>query len=192
MRGVAVFVNFVSKRIHPSTPKDAFETYGKVIDVFIAINNIKRRDMRSTFAFVSFSNLKEAMNAINGANNRKIDGFDIKVILDTNVSDRQSFDAWLEADVWKFVWPNLAPPRVEAFVWRAVHGKVEVSKRGCSNLNSLACPLCNEVDETVSHLFCHGKFSCYLLDDGSESVYISPCLTDLFLWFSLVDMVGKK
>ncbi|KAK8665844.1 hypothetical protein V6N13_006002 [Hibiscus sabdariffa] len=84
--------------------------------------------------------------------------------------DRQSFDAWLEANVWKFVWPNLAPPRVEAFVWRAVHGKVEVSKRGCSNLNSLACPLCNEVDETVSHLFCHCKFSCYLLDDGSESV----------------------
>ncbi|KAK8665835.1 hypothetical protein V6N13_006000 [Hibiscus sabdariffa] len=126
--------------------------------------------MRSTFAFVSFSNLKEAMNAINGANNRKIDGFNIKVILDRNVSGsayhhtvkdwviyQESFDAWLEADVWKFIWPNLAPPRVEAFVWRAVHGKVEVSKRGCSNLNSLACPLCNEVDETVSHLFCHGK-----------------------------------
>ncbi|KAK8498299.1 hypothetical protein V6N11_061733 [Hibiscus sabdariffa] len=68
-RGVAVFVNFVSKRIHPSTLKEAFEVYGKVIDVFIAFNSVKRRGMRSTFAFVRFSNPKEAMNAIKGANN---------------------------------------------------------------------------------------------------------------------------
>ncbi|KAL4367931.1 hypothetical protein GQ457_05G027970 [Hibiscus cannabinus] len=38
------------------------------------------------------------------------------------------------SEVWKFVWTNLAPPKVEAFVWKLMHGhvptKVELAKRG--------------------------------------------------------------
>ncbi|KAL4342161.1 hypothetical protein GQ457_08G032390 [Hibiscus cannabinus] len=79
--GVSVFVNFVSKRIHPSTLKEAFREYGKVVDVYIAYKNVRRAGMRSTFAFVRFSTMDEALIAVSKANNRRMDGFRIKVFL---------------------------------------------------------------------------------------------------------------
>ncbi|KAL4386551.1 hypothetical protein GQ457_09G024140 [Hibiscus cannabinus] len=85
LRGVSVFINHVSKRIQTATLKEAFEEYGKVLDVYIAYHNPRRAKMRSTFAFVRFSNVWEAMNAVEMANNRKMDGFTIKVFLDKNM-----------------------------------------------------------------------------------------------------------
>ncbi|KAL4320202.1 hypothetical protein GQ457_18G015870 [Hibiscus cannabinus] len=81
-KGVAVFIINVSKRIHPTTLREAFSEYGKIYDVYIAFNNRKRRGLRSTFAFVRFSNVLEAMNAVDLANGRLMDGFRIKTFLD--------------------------------------------------------------------------------------------------------------
>ncbi|KAK8984151.1 hypothetical protein V6N11_029474 [Hibiscus sabdariffa] len=40
--GVSIFVNFVSKNIHPQMLKVAFEEYGRVLDVYITYNNVRR------------------------------------------------------------------------------------------------------------------------------------------------------
>ncbi|KAK9004251.1 hypothetical protein V6N11_002057 [Hibiscus sabdariffa] len=84
--GVAVFINFVSKRIHKSGLKEAFVVYGKVLDVYIAYNNPKRVRMNCTFAFVRFSCLEEALRAVNQGNGRLMDGFSIKVFLEKRLS----------------------------------------------------------------------------------------------------------
>ncbi|KAK8578803.1 hypothetical protein V6N12_069147 [Hibiscus sabdariffa] len=58
-KGVSIFVNYVNKRIHPRSPREAFEDFGKVLDVYVSYNNSRRLGMRSTFAFVRFSILQE-------------------------------------------------------------------------------------------------------------------------------------
>ncbi|KAL4309565.1 hypothetical protein GQ457_01G031530 [Hibiscus cannabinus] len=88
--GVSVFVNFVSKRIHPKTLREAFEAYGRIVDVFIAYNNAKRLGMRSTFAFVRFTSFKEALLAVEKANNRIMDGFKLKVYLENKSTVQRS------------------------------------------------------------------------------------------------------
>ncbi|KAK8635442.1 hypothetical protein V6N13_004179 [Hibiscus sabdariffa] len=78
-QGVSVFVNFVSKRIRPATLREAFQDYGKVTDVYITYHNPRRRRLSSTFAFVRFSNMWEALNAVDLANNRRMDEFTITI-----------------------------------------------------------------------------------------------------------------
>ncbi|GMI95276.1 hypothetical protein HRI_003196900 [Hibiscus trionum] len=87
--GYAVFVTNVSKRIRPNALREAFSVYGKVLRVFIAYHNQKRSKALSTFAFVNFSDKKEAMKAVSLGNNRRLDGFVIKVFVD----DRRVKDA---------------------------------------------------------------------------------------------------
>ncbi|KAL4319692.1 hypothetical protein GQ457_18G003410 [Hibiscus cannabinus] len=85
--GVSIFINHVSKWIKTSTLKEAFQEYGNVLDVYIAYYNRRRWRMNSTFAFVRYSNLWEAMNAVDLANNRRMVGFTIKVFLDRKTSE---------------------------------------------------------------------------------------------------------
>ncbi|KAK8564910.1 hypothetical protein V6N13_020043 [Hibiscus sabdariffa] len=63
---------------------EAFSGYGKVIDTYIAYNNPGRQEKRYTFVFVRFSNCEEATKAVKLGNNRRIDGFTIKVFLGNN------------------------------------------------------------------------------------------------------------
>ncbi|KAK9015746.1 hypothetical protein V6N11_006840 [Hibiscus sabdariffa] len=79
--GVAIFVDFVSKRIHPTALEEAFEEYGRVLDVYVAYNNLRRLKKNYTFAFVRFCSLEEALKAVELANNRRMDGFFIKVFM---------------------------------------------------------------------------------------------------------------
>ncbi|KAL4383507.1 hypothetical protein GQ457_15G022900 [Hibiscus cannabinus] len=85
-QGVSVFINYVSKRIQPSTLRKTFQEYGNVIDVYIAYYNPRRIRFESTFTFVRLSTVFEAMNAVELANNRKMDGFSIRVYLDRKPS----------------------------------------------------------------------------------------------------------
>ncbi|EOY14430.1 Uncharacterized protein TCM_033819 [Theobroma cacao] len=59
--------------------------------------------------------------------------------------------------IWKQVWANLAPYRVEAFAWQILHGKIavkdELDKRGMLLGNAILCVLCNSERETIQHLF---------------------------------------
>ncbi|KAK8626189.1 hypothetical protein V6N13_133841 [Hibiscus sabdariffa] len=74
-KGADVFVNYVSKRVHPRSLREAFEEYVKVLDVYVAYNNRRRLGMRSTFTFVRFSIQQEVEVAVNNANNREMDVF---------------------------------------------------------------------------------------------------------------------
>ncbi|KAK8613480.1 hypothetical protein V6N13_101242 [Hibiscus sabdariffa] len=70
--GFPVFVNFVSKRIHWRSLKEAFSAYGKVLGVYIAYNNPKRLDKRYTFAFIRFAHSLDAQKAVEFSNNRRM------------------------------------------------------------------------------------------------------------------------
>ncbi|KAL4376105.1 hypothetical protein GQ457_02G020460 [Hibiscus cannabinus] len=65
----------------------------------------------------------------------------------------------ISVKVWKLIWRNLAPPKVETFVWKVAHGRVstcsELVKRGINCVNSLLCVLCGKESEIVEHLLCH-------------------------------------
>ncbi|KAE8678334.1 hypothetical protein F3Y22_tig00111427pilonHSYRG00503 [Hibiscus syriacus] len=69
----------------------------------------------------------------------------------------------VEDAVWKLVWAKQAPPKVEAFVWKAVRQRissfVELDKRGVQNLGHCLCILCREELESSDHLFCQCKVS---------------------------------
>ncbi|XP_039017025.1 uncharacterized protein LOC120147763 [Hibiscus syriacus] len=69
----------------------------------------------------------------------------------------------VEDSVWILVWAKLAPPKVEAFVWKAVLRRVpslvELTKRGIQNLGRCLCSLCHEQLESSDHLFCQCKVS---------------------------------
>ncbi|KAK8670727.1 hypothetical protein V6N13_037345 [Hibiscus sabdariffa] len=90
--GAIVFVNFVSKRISQSALREAFELYGRVTDVYIAYKNPTRVKMRSTFVFVRFSNMGEATKAVEFGNNRRMDGFTIKVFLKNKYTEKMKDD----------------------------------------------------------------------------------------------------
>ncbi|KAE8712121.1 hypothetical protein F3Y22_tig00110264pilonHSYRG00352 [Hibiscus syriacus] len=69
-------------------------------------------------------------------------------------SGRADFD-------WKtLIWQGIAPYKVEAFAWRVLLRRVpvrsELVKRGVMTVSESCCPLCNECEESVTHLF----FSC--------------------------------
>ncbi|KAK8663275.1 hypothetical protein V6N13_083098 [Hibiscus sabdariffa] len=88
--GVMVFVDYVSKRIHKASLKEAFSGYGRVTDVYIAYYNPRRSRKRYTFAFVRFSTRAEAVKAIEMGNNRSMDGFYLKVFMGKNQNQNES------------------------------------------------------------------------------------------------------
>ncbi|KAK8612511.1 hypothetical protein V6N13_092624 [Hibiscus sabdariffa] len=82
--------------------------------------------------------------------------------------------------VWNLVWNNIAPPKVVAFVWKAVHGRIqtrlELSKRNIVSPQAALCPLCSLESESVVHFL-----SCCW--------FAQPGLASQFLQFYLVFMV---
>ncbi|KAK9042894.1 hypothetical protein V6N11_071248 [Hibiscus sabdariffa] len=79
--GHTVFVENVSKRIHVSALKEAFQCYGQVVDVYIAYRNKKHLRDLTTFSFVRFKSIEDADCAARSGDKRKMDGFRIKVKL---------------------------------------------------------------------------------------------------------------
>ncbi|KAE8681257.1 Pectin acetylesterase 6 [Hibiscus syriacus] len=68
----------------------------------------------------------------------------------------------LEKDnIWNLVWAKIAPPKVEAFVWKVILKRVpvlwELSKRGVPNLDSSTCFLCKEEIESAAQLQFRGQ-----------------------------------
>ncbi|KAK8601296.1 hypothetical protein V6N12_051134 [Hibiscus sabdariffa] len=81
-QGVTIFVEFVSKRIHRAALMEAFSEYGRVLDVYMAYYNKKRYSRKYTFAFVRFARWEDAARAVVRGNNRRMDGFHVKVYFD--------------------------------------------------------------------------------------------------------------
>ncbi|KAK8561409.1 hypothetical protein V6N12_048481 [Hibiscus sabdariffa] len=108
--GVSVFVNFVSKRIHKATLRDAFSEYGKVIGTYIAYHNVKRIKNKHTFAFVRFASRDDTERAVERGNNRRMDGFYIKVFLEKKHTRTVGTDVELPACGPKAL-PNMVSPK---------------------------------------------------------------------------------
>ena len=57
--------------------------------------------------------------------------------------------------LWKFFWKIKLPMKVLTFIWKLVHDSIPVLAilKGRSITNYSICPLCNEGEETTTHLF---------------------------------------
>ncbi|KAL4347618.1 hypothetical protein GQ457_17G007830 [Hibiscus cannabinus] len=72
-----------------------------------------------------------------------------------------------EVNIWKEIWVNLAPPKVEAFIWKVMHQriptKVELAKRGVTWNGDLNCPVCGSEPESAIGVVLSGlRFVCRL------------------------------
>ena len=86
-----------------------------------------------------------------------------------------------QADCDKFCWQGVCPPKVEFFVWQLLKGRVLVkqvlNKFGISSIVSLACPLCNEEDESVDHLFIQCRLAWKIWSKGMGWWGVQGCIT---------------
>ncbi|KAE8696343.1 hypothetical protein F3Y22_tig00110674pilonHSYRG00033 [Hibiscus syriacus] len=61
--------------------------------------------------------------------------------------------------MWKAIWAGLAPSNVEAFMWKAVQGRIpiryELQKREVIIQDLGRCALCDKFEDTVDLLLCH-------------------------------------
>ena len=66
-----------------------------------------------------------------------------------------------DMEIWKLVWVGLTPPKMEAFCWQLMRGRIttteQLASRGLLNWNVVVCTFCKSDKESISHLF----FSCY-------------------------------
>ena len=75
----SAFVDNLSLRVSKGALWDAFCDYGRVVDVYIPRFSKRQNIKGTTFAFVRYKFKSELMIAIEGGNNRRIDGWQIKV-----------------------------------------------------------------------------------------------------------------
>ncbi|XWS30037.1 hypothetical protein CRYUN_Cryun24cG0083500 [Craigia yunnanensis] len=75
----SAFVDNLSLRVPKRTLWDAFYDYGKVVDVYIPRFLKRQNNKGTTFAFVRYKFESELLKAIGGGNNRRIEGWHIKV-----------------------------------------------------------------------------------------------------------------
>ncbi|XVE50306.1 hypothetical protein DITRI_Ditri01bG0151400 [Diplodiscus trichospermus] len=73
-----VFVDNLSRRVLRSAVWEIFNSYGRVVDVFIPKVTKERRRLK-TYAFVRFKYEHELTKAIEGRNMKRIDGWKIVV-----------------------------------------------------------------------------------------------------------------
>ncbi|XVE85981.1 hypothetical protein DITRI_Ditri17bG0135600 [Diplodiscus trichospermus] len=68
-----IFVDKLSKRVSRRALWEAFNDYGRVMDIFIPVTANGGRKF-TTFAFVRYKTEAKMWNAIKARNNRRIDG----------------------------------------------------------------------------------------------------------------------
>ncbi|XWS32576.1 hypothetical protein CRYUN_Cryun22dG0001300 [Craigia yunnanensis] len=66
----------------------------------------------------------------------------------------------MDREIWKSVWMGLAPPKVEAFCWQLMRGRIatkdQLACRGLLDWSRAVCTFCKSVCESSRHLF----FAC--------------------------------
>ncbi|XVF04629.1 hypothetical protein REPUB_Repub05bG0100800 [Reevesia pubescens] len=88
-----VFVDNLSFRVTKSALWETFNTYGKVYDLYIPVNGSFRKGMATNFTFIRCFYEDEMWKAIEGGNNRKIDGRFITV--------RKATTSWKEINLYQ-------------------------------------------------------------------------------------------
>ncbi|XVE63687.1 hypothetical protein DITRI_Ditri07aG0039900 [Diplodiscus trichospermus] len=75
----SIFVDSLSRRVSKVALWEAFNNYGRVMDVYIHSFVKGNREKETTFAFVRYKFEAEMIRVIEGGNNRGIDGWHIIV-----------------------------------------------------------------------------------------------------------------
>ncbi|XVF04126.1 hypothetical protein REPUB_Repub05bG0055200 [Reevesia pubescens] len=88
-----VFVDNLSFRVAKPALREVFNVYGKVCDLYIPVNGGIRKGRTSNFSFIRYFYEDEMWKAIEGGNNRKIDGRFITV--------RKATTSWKERNLYK-------------------------------------------------------------------------------------------
>ncbi|KAL4291362.1 hypothetical protein GQ457_14G021710 [Hibiscus cannabinus] len=76
--------------------------------------------------------------------------------------------------IWKLVWINLAPPKVEAFVWKTIQSRVptrvELAKRGLVSSEQTMCAFCaNKAEEVLGTWFQNDDSTPFVTAYGKTS-----------------------
>jgi hypothetical protein len=81
-----------------------------------------------------------------------------KLTQDGSSSSKSAYVAFFVGSIkfgqWRRIWKTWAPSRCKFFIWLVVHNRVwTVDRLARRNLpHPKSCPLCDQVDETISHL----------------------------------------
>ena len=86
------------------------------------------------------------------------DRYKWKLTQDGTYSSKSAYAAFFVGSIkfgpWRRIWKTWAPPRCKFFIWLVVHNRVwtagRLARRNLPHPES--CPLCDQVDETISHL----------------------------------------
>ncbi|XVE89961.1 hypothetical protein DITRI_Ditri20bG0038400 [Diplodiscus trichospermus] len=74
-----IFIVNLSRRVPKRALWETFSEYGKVVDIYISSSFKSNRDRDTTFAFVRYKFRSEMVKAILNGNNRRIEGWCIRV-----------------------------------------------------------------------------------------------------------------
>lgn len=79
--------------------------------------------------------------------------------------------------IWKFVWKNKAPPRIQFFVWLLAKDRLptRVNLHKKNIVDSDRCEICRVSPETAEHLFFH----CYLASAFGDLTKFSPNISSV-------------
>ncbi|GMI92896.1 hypothetical protein HRI_002958900 [Hibiscus trionum] len=88
-------------------------------------------------------------------------------------------DGEFEHPSWKLIWANLAPPKVESFVWRAfqdrIPTRVGLLKRGIVAPSEAKCAFCEVELKAVNHVLLHCNLSWRIWARWSNMWQVDCC-----------------
>ena len=89
--------------------------------------------------------------------------------------------------VWSTIWKLKFPVKIITFIWKLLHNSLQVksilNNRGIAS--EPTCPLCNEDEETISHLFLFCQFSKAVWHGSNLSIHTSALnQTNAIQWLS--------
>jgi hypothetical protein len=83
--------------------------------------------------------------------------------------NHQSHD---KENIWNKVWSPFLWPKVSTFLWLTIHNRIltwdNLWKRGF--IGPSICPLCQQQEETLEHLFNRCPFSQWIWDQGAQAM----------------------
>ena len=79
---------------------------------------------------------------------------------------------------WSNLWGRNIWHKITTFSWLVMHNRILIggNLQKCGMYGPYQCPLCKEVEETMSHILDACKFSFVLWDQGAMSFFLSARL----------------